>query len=78
MADAKSPLCFDPALGHLYTDPHRAFFRLLVDDLIARHHLRHTYEEETWPSHIACGKLSRASHSYPLESADCLAGPTDT
>jgi hypothetical protein len=55
-----------PALGHLYTDPHRAFFRLLVDDLIARRHLRHIYDEETWPSHIACGDTKSGKSLMPV------------
>jgi hypothetical protein len=28
MADARCTLCLESALAHLYSDPHRAFFRL--------------------------------------------------
>jgi hypothetical protein len=56
-----------PALAHLYRDPHRAFFRLLVDDLIARRHFRHIYDEETWPSHIACGDTKSGKSLMPIE-----------
>jgi hypothetical protein len=56
----------EPALAHLYTDAHRAFFWLLVDDLIARHHLRHIYDEETWPTHIACGDTKSGKSLMPV------------
>jgi hypothetical protein len=42
-----TPGSLEPALEHLYTDPRRVLFRILVDDLIARRHLRHTYNEDT-------------------------------
>jgi hypothetical protein len=65
VTEAKRPLSFTSALAHLYSDPHRAFFRLLVDDLIARHHLRYIYDEETWHSHIACGDRFAAGGENP-------------
>ena len=55
MADAKSPLCLESALARLYTPAHRATFRLLVDAVIARHHLRRVYES-SWPSFVLTGE----------------------
>jgi hypothetical protein len=69
MADTKSPPCLDPALTHLYTDPHRAFFRLLVDDLIARRHLR-TQIETGWPSHIALSQTKSGKSIMGIGACD--------
>jgi predicted Zn-ribbon and HTH transcriptional regulator len=42
------------AIAHLPTRAHRALFRLLVDAIVARHHLRHI-EPSGWPSFVAVG-----------------------
>jgi hypothetical protein len=42
------------AIAHLPTKAHRALFRLLVDAIVARHHLRHV-ELSGWPSFVAVG-----------------------
>ena len=55
MADAQRPLCLESALAHLYTPAHKATFRLLVDAVIARHHLRRVYES-SWPSFVLTGQ----------------------
>jgi hypothetical protein len=55
MADAKSPLCLESALAFLYTPAHGATFRLLVDAVIARRHLRRVYES-SWASFVLSGQ----------------------
>jgi hypothetical protein len=51
----KSVLEREDALAHLPTKPHRAFFRLLADGIVARHHLCEE-EPSAWPSFIAIGE----------------------
>jgi hypothetical protein len=55
VADAKRPLCLESALTHLYTAAHRGTFRLLVDAIVARRHLRRVYES-SWPSFVLTGQ----------------------
>jgi hypothetical protein len=45
----------EDALAHLPTKPHRAFFRLLADGIVARHHL-HDEEPSSWLSFLAVGE----------------------
>jgi hypothetical protein len=44
----------EDALAHLPTKPHRAFFRLLADGIVARHHLHE--EPSAWLSFLAVGE----------------------
>jgi hypothetical protein len=44
----------DQALAHLYTDAHRATFRLLVDAVIGRCHLCQV-NESSWSSFVLTG-----------------------